>query len=425
MEKENTPPWYFLHIPKTAGTTFRVLLENQFHMDAICPAYEFFQIKQYSQEQLARFRLFRGHMGYNLANYLQEKPRTLVMLRDPMERAISHFEYICRDPAHPKHRIIHERKLGLKEYLLDPVLSAEVTNAQVRPLAHMAERSLLQELLDNSDSQENFARAWRHRNGVLPADDELLDVALQRLESMAFVGITEDLERGMELAAWLLGTKPQQQQQSLNINPRRTPLEDLPAETLDILRRVTALDARLYERGRELFQAQYQRMAGDGGRPFPSAGCAAQEGTDGSVVVDFVQPLHGRGWHQRELVAGKGILRWTGPETKSHIDVALPAGRGYRLKISIADWVSETVLHSLRLHLDEERLPVELVDEDGQLYALADIDAAQIHEGNSIQRLYLRLNEALPQSVSDNRAIDHSHARKVGIAVCRFDFFLV
>lgn len=42
MDREDIRPWYFLHIPKTAGTTFRVLLENQFHMDDICPAYEFF-----------------------------------------------------------------------------------------------------------------------------------------------------------------------------------------------------------------------------------------------------------------------------------------------------------------------------------------------------------------------------------------------
>lgn len=68
-------------------------------------------------------------MGYSLVNCLPEKPRVLVMLRDPMERAVSHFEYIRRDPGHPRHRIIHERNMGLKEYLHDPVLSAEVTNA--------------------------------------------------------------------------------------------------------------------------------------------------------------------------------------------------------------------------------------------------------------------------------------------------------
>lgn len=422
MKRQCEAPWYFLHIPKTAGTTFRVLLENHFHMDEICPAYEFFQIKPYTDEQLSGFRLFRGHMGFNLVNYLPQKPQALVMLRDPMERAVSHFEYIKRDPGHPKHRIIQEQSMGLKEYLLDPVLSAEVTNAQVRPLAHLASRSVLQKLLNNSDSQDDFARAWRHRDGMLPANDELLDVALQRLESMTFVGLAEQLDHGMELAAWLLGATPQQQQQSLNINHRRTRLEELPAETLDILRQVTALDARLYERGRELFEAQYQRMVdGDGGSS-PSFGFAAQAGTDGLVLVDFTQPLHGRGWHQRELVPGKGILRWTGPGEYSEVDVQLQPGQGYQMTIHLAAWVNEAVLRSLQLTINGQDLPFSLTEREGEALVLADIPASFVRPDGALSRVGLQLSRTQAQTDSDGEAIDHSRARKVGIAVFRFEF---
>ncbi len=424
MERDNSRPWYFLHIPKTAGTTFRVLLENCFHMEEICPAYEFFQIKQYSEEQLLHFRLFRGHMGYNLINYLPVKPRTLVMLRDPMERAVSHFEYIRRDPGHPKHQFIRERKLGLKEYLLDPVLSAEVTNAQVRPLAHTATRRVLQKLLDNSDSQDNFARAWRHTQGVLPPDDELLDVAMQRLEIMDFVGVAEHLDRGLQLAAWLLGARPQQQMQSLNINPCRTRLEDLPEDTLDILKQVTALDARLYARGLEHFEAQYQRMTNStegNGRSFSTC-TPTPEGSDGALSVDFTQPLYGSGWHQRELVPGKGVLRWTGPGNTSDIEVALPKGPGYRMRIVIADLVCEEVLRSLAVFVNGVEVPVTLSGDDQAMYALADIDASLLPDERTSVRISLRVSHAGVQSGMESAAIDHSHARRVGIAVYRFEF---
>jgi len=80
------------------------------------------------------------------------------------------------------------------------------------------------------------------------------------------------------------------------------------------------------------------------------------------------------------------------------------------------------VLHSLQLYLDEKRLPVELVEEDGQLYALAPVQAIRVHEGKGFQRLYLRLGGTQPQLASQGRAIDHSHARRVGIAVYRFVF---
>ncbi|BAO44507.1 sulfotransferase family protein [Thiolapillus brandeum] len=423
MEREDRRPWYFLHIPKTAGTTFRVLLENQFHMDAICPAYEFFQMKPYDEERLREFRLFRGHMGYSLVNYLPVKPRVLVMLRDPMERTVSHFEYIRRDPAHPKHRMIHERKMGLKEYLQDPVLSAEVTNAQVRPLAHLANQGLLRELLDATDSQDAFARAWRHREGVLPPDDELLDVALERLEAADFVGVAERLEQGMALAARLLGAAPPQHLQSLNINPRRTRLDELPDDVLDLLQALTRLDRKLYQRGLVLFEGRFNAMQNSTGSEdrLPAA-AAMSRGETGVLTVDFAQPLRGDGWHQRELVPGKGVLRWTGPGTESSIDLSFPASQAYRLRIAIADWVSETVLHSLRLYLDDTRLPVELVGEDGQLYALADIHASLVSAEQGTQRLYLRLDGTETQAASHARGIDHSHSRKLGISVQGFEF---
>jgi hypothetical protein len=426
MDREDQRPWYFLHIPKTAGTTFRVLLENQFHMHAICPAYEFFQMKSYSEEQLRGFRLFRGHMGYSLVNYLPEKPRVLVMLRDPMERAVSHFEYIRRDPGHPRHRTIQEGKLSLKDYLLDPVLSAEVTNAQVRPLAHLANRGLLRELLDATDSQEAFARAWRHREGVLPPDDELLDVALERLEAADFVGVAEHLEQGMALAARLLGAAPPQTLQSLNINPRRTRLDELPDDVLDLLQELTRLDRKLYQRGRALFQSRFNEVqnatGSHNGRPVAAA---MSRGEAGVLTVDFAQPLRGNGWHQRELLPGTGVLRWTGPGTESSIDLSLPAGQAYKLRIAIADWVSETVLHSLRLYLDDTRLPVELVGQGGQLYALAYIDALQVSGERGGQRLYLRLDGTEAQASSRTQGIDHSHSRKLGIAVQGFEFIPV
>ncbi len=418
MDRERDCPWYFLHIPKTAGTTFRVLLENHFHMDAICPAYEFFQIGQYSDEELRRFRLFRGHMGYNLVNYLPQKPRVMVMLRDPMERAVSHFEYIRRDPGHPKHRIIHERKMGLNEYLLDPVLSAEITNAQVRPLAHLADRQTLRELMKGSRSQDEFARAWRHRDGVLPPEDELLDVALRRLESLDFVGMAEQLEQGMELAAWLLEAPAPEQLQSLNINPGRTRLEALPDDVLTLLEQATVLDRRLYERGRALFQQRYRMMRDEkvAGRA-PSPRAMVPVAVEDCLVVDFLQPLCGSGWHQRELVPGKGVLRWTGPGTSSHVQVVLPEDKAYRMDMVLADWLDDALLRDMKITANNDSISHEVVQHQGETRLRASLPAA----GGRL-RIGLELPRTGVKQAGDGAAIDHSHARKLGVAVYRFEF---
>ncbi|WP_456413423.1 hypothetical protein [Thiolapillus sp.] len=423
MERDDTRPWYFLHIPKTAGTTFRVLLENCFHMDEICPAYEFFQVKQYSNEQLVRFRLFRGHMGYNLVNYLPQAPRTLVMLRDPMERAVSHFEYIRRDPAHPKHRIIHERNLGLKEYLLDPVLSVEVTNAQVRPLAHLADRAVLRKLLENAGSQQDFARAWPHQEGVLPPDDELLDVALRRLEALDFVGVAEKLDQAMELAAWLLEAPAPEQLQSLNINPGRTRLEALSDDVLDLLKQATLLDRQLYARGSDLFEKQYRQMQEQTGRREKvPPGAMTPVVQDGRLVVDFKQPLCGRGWHQRELVPGRGVLRWSGPGCSSDIHVALPVGRDYRLQIVLADWLDDALLRALRITLNGVPVPAQVLQQAEEVRLQADLKASLPASAEGRLRIGLELPYTGVRGGGEARVIDHSHARKLGVAVYRFEF---
>jgi hypothetical protein len=419
--------WYFLHIPKTAGTTFRVFLENQFHLHQICPAYEFFELKKYTDEQLSQMRLFRGHLGYNLVNYLPQPLHTMVMLRDPMERTVSHFEYICRDPGHPKYRQIHERKLGLKEYLLDKVLSAEVTNAQVRPLAHTADRRVLQELLGRSQSQQEFAKAWRHTPGVLPADDELLDVALQRLRQMAFVGVAEQLERGLQLAGWLLDANPPENISSLNINHQRTRLDEIPEETLQILKQVTALDSALYERGKALFEQQY-RTVRDQSREqhvqeqMVNVADTGKTQKNAVLEVNFLQPLRGSGWHQRELVPGKGILRWTGAENEASIDVALMPDQRYELKIHIADWVSEAVLHSLELTLDSEPLLVEVLEEQGELFYVAEIPAKLSGEQLQNHSLQLKFSHSQMQKADSAEGIDHNLARHIGVAIYRFVF---
>ena len=427
MDREDPRPWYFLHIPKTAGTSFRVLLENSFHLRQICPAYEFHAISRYSDEQLQQFRLFRGHMGYSLVNYLPVKPRTMVMLRDPMERAVSHFEYISRDPAHPRHRIIHERKLGLKDYLLDPELSAEVTNAQVRPLAHVADRGTLKELLAGSDDQAGFARVWRRRiKDVLPPDDELLDVALRRLEAVDFVGTAETLDKGMEVAAWLLGAPTGQSLPSLNVNPGRTRLADLPADVLELLEQATVLDRRLYARGRELFARQYRKMRDGEEAGAPVAACpVVPEAQADRLVLDFRQPLCGRGWHQRELVPGKGILRWSGPGRFSDIHVALPERRDYLIQVVLADWLNDEFLSELKLTVDDKPIPSRLLQQQEETRLEADLNASFLGPAGHGLRLGLMLPYTGVSGQGGEERINHCHARKVGVAVYRFEIIPV
>jgi len=401
-----------------------VLLENQFNVEEICTAYEFYGLKQYSEADLERFRLYRGHFGYNLVNYLPVEPRVLTILRNPLERVVSHFEQIRRDPGHPWHGVLHQRRMGLREYLLDPQLSVEVTNTQVRQLSHRASQGQLAGMLARSDSQEDFARHWRANSAVLPPPDEMLDVALSRLEKMEIVGTTDRLAKGVDIALWKLGGRPQPELQALNVNARRSRLEALPEDLLEVIREKNDLDTRLYERAGELLEEQHRKMIRalleENYREVAWNESSAGTG-DGILRVDFSQPLRGTGWHQRELLPGRGMVRWTGPGTCSDIDVALDPQRSYRMKMVVVDVVDEALLPSLSVEINGQPVPLKLVEE-GDLLCHARIDATLLSGDRPFTRIALHLSHTLPEPVNEKGGAGPGLVRQVGIAVLRFEF---
>ncbi len=88
-------PFFFCHIPKTAGSTFADILENIFPQDEICPAYYTFELNNLTASQLESYRLFRGHIDYHvLCQFLPQRPKTLTFIRNPFDHAISIFSHL-------------------------------------------------------------------------------------------------------------------------------------------------------------------------------------------------------------------------------------------------------------------------------------------------------------------------------------------
>ncbi|NJR66595.1 MAG: sulfotransferase family 2 domain-containing protein [Leptolyngbyaceae cyanobacterium CRU_2_3] len=119
----NFPPQYhlqqqdvlnFSHIPKTAGMTFRTIVEDQFNDEETCPATLDWQIKSISPEEFRKYRLVRGHLvQVNLLELLPPGKRMInvTVLREPIARLISHYEYIRRMPEDPFYPAVKDMTL--------------------------------------------------------------------------------------------------------------------------------------------------------------------------------------------------------------------------------------------------------------------------------------------------------------------------
>ena len=169
--------YYFLHIPNTAGTTFRFILYDYFDQAEIYPNYYELTAKQRSRyygwkefhpqnDQLFHQgkRLLIGHFGWAvMRHYSTHKPLTLTFLRDPVKRIKSAIVYLRkRDRMYAGMSI---------EEVIDKYLSKEGT-LQARQLGYQPKRGI--------------------------------DVAIRNLESVNLLGYLSNLIRALPCVITLL-----------------------------------------------------------------------------------------------------------------------------------------------------------------------------------------------------------------------------
>ncbi len=104
--KKNIRPLLFFHVPKSAGTTFSVifswLLKEQtrikgplfknndkagktaFELFNECPSYDFYN----------KFNFIYGHLPFEINNLLKKSFLKISLIRDPIERTLSHYNWM-------------------------------------------------------------------------------------------------------------------------------------------------------------------------------------------------------------------------------------------------------------------------------------------------------------------------------------------
>ncbi|NJO80981.1 MAG: sulfotransferase family protein [Cyanobacteria bacterium RM1_2_2] len=85
-------PLCFIRIPKTGSTTLLSVLNSKFSADQLCPILEG-EIFDTVREDLAKYRFFGAHHGYDIHIPIGRKPVFFTYLRHPVDRAISFFRH--------------------------------------------------------------------------------------------------------------------------------------------------------------------------------------------------------------------------------------------------------------------------------------------------------------------------------------------
>ncbi|GAB4132611.1 MAG: hypothetical protein Fur0046_02520 [Cyanobacteria bacterium J069] len=361
---------YFCHIPKTAGMTFRTLLEDYFACADICPATLSNQIRNYTPEQLRQYRLFRGHLGFvNIPKLLEGKHLVKVtVLREPVSRVISHYEYIRRTPDDPHYEMVGQ--MTLEEYATAEGPGNLGKNVQVYHIAR-----LLQYDLSSFEPEQSLA------------------LAQKSLNLCAYAGILERFQESLFLLSYIFGWKPIINSRRENVAKSKTPISEIAPEVLTRIRETLWLDRALYDDACDIFQTRFDQMQQDlvqryGDRlslTAPPAGQVLEFSTlqqllewhsqdryrqqnpppTETCVYNFCQPLRGLGWQYRNCSLSDADVahRWTGPVTTSTVDLPIRAAQeDYLAEIQVSQMraTEPEILASLELSINGHPVPLAI-----------------------------------------------------------------
>src|SRR5258707_15443325 len=89
----------FLHIPKTAGMTLYEIISHQFPRESIYwvaghrNREDIQQFMEMPEDQRQQYRCMMGHTIFGIHDYFIQPVEYLTILREPVDRIISHYYY--------------------------------------------------------------------------------------------------------------------------------------------------------------------------------------------------------------------------------------------------------------------------------------------------------------------------------------------
>jgi hypothetical protein len=384
---------FFMHLPKTAGTTLKAYLADMYPFDRICPAFEHVELNKLTEAgQLSRFDLFQGHFTYQqLPQELKDRCRFLTVLRHPLPRVISEYYQWSRRP--------------------------EIFTAEIKA-----------SLLKNHNAQTLMLSPLRQDEaGVTLADH--LAAAKEVLEKYIFVGVQERFVECMQALALILKRPVPEDVPRLNVG--RNKQAAVPGRSEDEILSSNWADLALHDYAHALFERKFKPPI----RPAAGTYQSTERYTDPKprgLHYRMDQPLIGSGWYEREGMGSEApqLWRWTGPGQESYVDLALDTSRNYRVSVRILNAVSPEVLRGLRLYVNAQEVvltehvrkwwqPTNSAPTLGGWLFKGRLRAAQLQATQGFVRVTLQVPRTIKQCEADpNATLD----RPCGLAVTEINF---
>ena len=424
IELKEDDTLYFVHIRKTGGTTLLTILDNNFRRNEILRLREWAEIESKAPIDFSKYHLIRGHFGYRLCRLLPKKPVLMTMLRDPVDHVISNFNHQKREQKNELVKKVYTDK-SLEDILTHPGEGLKYLNIQVRELA-------------NDRLGEEIYKEFKEKDA--------LQIAKERLEEFAFIGLLERYQESLYLLAFTFGWVPIKSVKAKNTAPESNLKKAQVSDTMmKKILELTELDRQLYSYAKEIFEKRYRFMVAQLRLKYYRPELERFNDSDAvyemlqrwyseiyekkhpmmfhKLSVDFDDALNGWEWQDREISPVMKTFRWTGPETRSIIDLPLKRDNDLGITIKLTGYITEEILQSFRLKVNDDKNLIKLtmkklhtnlkfVEFEGI------IPKSYLQSQYSFTRLILEVSKTMmPKSVNPNLGDD----RLLGLAVSNIE----
>lgn len=262
------PPLYFMHVPKTAGTSWHVILQATYAPQA-WTRITIRNFHSYSPADLRRLRAFWSHFGPGLLPYIEQPGMVCItMLREPIEQFVSHLYFRqSQVKLHPERFEAAYLERGRDLFHSDPDLRTLVANSLllISDNAQTHTLGVVRDFTAKGKTGVTLPTALPEQECRTVTD--IPNVAVRahvQLDRMAVVGITEHFAASTALLCDLLGVPPPQVLPQNNMGVQRASVtqryrNQLPPDLLEQIVAKTQYDQALYAHACECFAEQYAR----------------------------------------------------------------------------------------------------------------------------------------------------------------------
>jgi hypothetical protein len=413
---------YFLHIPKTGGTSLMAWLNFLFAPDRVCPHVHLPAVKTDLARDPRRYDFFAGHFGLALLELLPVRPRLVTWLRDPVRRLLSTYHYFRELPEDTAH-----------EFLID-AFARQQRQAALRLSFHDWVQLPQQEYAIHNIQPQFLSAGDCDESQMLPR-------ALRTLALADHFGLTERMQDSVDLFCHRFVLPPRRFDLHLNQSKahRQTAV---PPATLRVIERRSQLACRMHRVAREIFDWRWQTMlqdlglkdpadsaAGSGGppsaaRPSPTWRRRLHEKLEASYrlqrarvsaplpgILPMSEVIHGTGWFQAVQLPGSNRwVRWTGPEPISVLYLNLPKAALLQVSWRALNVMDYEVITSCQLRVNGVFVPATVEQAPCDAFPLAArfsavLTPSLLQREPGLVKLEFCINRTFPEPVASEPAL--------------------